>query len=54
MAESLITPTFRTDKGCIVQADQWRAPYSAITVTDPGDLDIDHMAPLRNAHNSGT
>ena len=53
MAESLITPTFRTDKDCIVEAGQWLAPYSAITVTDPGDLDIDHMVPLRNAHNSG-
>ena len=50
VAESLITPAFRTDKGCIVEAGQWLAPYSAITVTDPGDLDIDHMVPLHNAH----
>ena len=52
-AESLITPTFRTDKHCIVEAGQWLTPYSVITVTDPGDLDIDHMVPLRNAHDSG-
>ena len=53
MAESLITPTFQTDRQCRVEAGQWLAPYSAIIITDPGDLDIDHMLPLRNAHNSG-
>ena len=53
VAESLITPTYQTDRQCRVEAGQWLAPYSAITVTDPGDLDVDHMVPLRNAHDSG-
>ena len=53
MAESLIAPSFRADNGCIVEAGQWLTPYSAIAVTDPDDLDIDHMVPLRNAHDSG-
>ena len=53
VAESLITTTFQTDRRCRVEAGQWLAPYSAITVTDPGELDIDHMVPLRNAHDSG-
>ena len=53
VAESLITPTFQTDRQCRVEAGQWLAPYSAIIITDPGDLDIDHMLPLRNVHNSG-
>ena len=28
-------------------------PDTSTLVTDPGDLDIDHMVPLGNAHNSG-
>ena len=53
VAESLITTTFQTDRECRVEAGQWLTPYSAIIITDPGDLDIDHMVPLRNAHISG-
>ena len=53
VAESRATPSFRTDSQCRVEAGQWLAPYSAIIVTDPGDLDVDHMVPLRNAHYSG-
>ena len=53
VAESLITPTFQTDRECRVEAGQWLAPYSAITVTNPRNLDVDHMVPLRNAHTSG-
>ncbi len=53
VAESVITPAFQTDRECRVEAGQWLAPYSAIIITDPGDLDIDHMLPLRNAHDSG-
>ena len=34
-------------------AGQWLAPYTNTVVTDPGKLDIDHMVPLGNAHDSG-
>ena len=33
---------------------QWLAPYTNTVVTDPGKLDIDHMVPLGNAHDSWT
>ena len=32
---------------------EWLAPYTNTVVMDPGKLDIDHMAPLGNAHSSG-
>ena len=51
--ESLTAVTFRTDAGCRVAAGQWLAPYTNTVVTDPGKLDVDHMVPLGNAHQSG-
>ena len=53
VAESRIRPSFRTDRRCRVTAGQWLAPYTNTVVTDPGKLDIDHMVPLGNAHDSG-
>ena len=32
---------------------EWLAPYSDTVVVDPGKLDVDHMVPLGNAHDSG-
>ncbi len=49
VAESLITPTFQTDRECRVEAGQWLALYSGTIITDPGDLDIDHMVPIDQA-----
>ncbi len=51
--ESLTAVTFRTDAGCRVATGQWLAPYTNTVVTDPGKLDVDHMVPLGNAHQSG-
>ena len=51
--ESLNTATFRTPDGCRVATGQWLAPYTNTVVTDPGNLDVDHMVPLGNAHQSG-
>ena len=51
--ESLTTVTFHTDDGCRVATGQWLAPYTNTVVTDPGKLDVDHMVPLGNAHQSG-
>ena len=51
--ECLTAVTFRTDDGCRVATGQWLAPYTNTVVTDPGKLDVDHMVPLGNAHQSG-
>ena len=50
VAESHITVSYHTDRGCRVETGQWLAPYSNAVVTDPGKVDIDHMVPLGNAH----
>ena len=31
----------------------WNDPYSGRTITDATKLDIDHMVPLKEAHQSG-
>jgi len=38
---------------CRVIAGQWHDPYTGRVFTDPGDLDIDHLVPLKEAHDSG-
>ena len=53
IAESQTTVAYRTDRKCRVAADEWLAPYTNTIVTDPGRLDVDHMVPLGNAHDSG-
>ena len=53
LAESTTGVAFRTDRRCRVATGRLLAPYSATVVTDPGDLDVDHMVPLANAHQSG-
>ena len=53
VAESRSTVSYRTDRGCRVAAGQWLAPYTNTVVTDPSKLDVDHMVPLGNAHDSG-
>ena len=41
------------DRGCRVVSGRWLEPYSGQIFTNPGDLDIDHMVPLAEAHRSG-
>ncbi len=53
IAESRTAVAYRTDRKCRVAAGQWLTPYSNFIVTNPGKLDVDHMVPLRNAHDSG-
>ena len=51
----------KPDQGCLSDRQEvsasptgeWLAPYSNTIVTDPGRLDVDHMVPLGNAHDSG-
>ena len=53
IAESRTAVAYRTDRKCRVTTGEWLAPYSNTVVVDPGRLDVDHMVPLGNAHDSG-
>ena len=53
IAESTIEVTYTDGDKCRVQEGHWIGPYTGTEVTDPSDLDIDHMVPLANAHRSG-
>ena len=37
----------------VEEEGEWFDPYTGETVTDATRLDIDHMIPLKNAHDSG-
>ena len=39
--------------GCTVVSGRWLDPYTGETFTDPRKLDVDHLVPLKNAHESG-
>ncbi len=51
IAESRIEPT--VGAGCKVTGGQWYSYYDGKTLTQPRDLDIDHMVPLAEAWDSG-
>ena len=53
IAESRTAVAYRTDRKCRVTTGEWLTPYTNTIVTDPGRLDVDHMVPLGNAHDSG-
>ena len=53
IAESSVAVTFQSGEQCRVAAGLWQAPYTGTTANDPGNLDVDHMVPLENAHRSG-
>lgn len=44
----------RLDLGsCRVVSGLWHDAYTGETVRDPGELDVDHLVPLAEAHRSG-
>ena len=45
--------TFETDRQCRVESGRWYGAFTGAYFEDPGDVDVDHMVPLKNAHNSG-
>ena len=51
--ESLTPVSFESSEECRVESGNWVGPYTGIGVSDPSDLDVDHMVPLQNAHRSG-
>ncbi len=52
IAESVQIPEM-DERGCRVVSGRWLDPYTGLTFTDPGDLDIDHFIPLAEVHRSG-
>ena len=53
IAESLSAVSYRNADRCRVESGDWFGVYTGESFTDPGDLDVDHMVPLANAHDSG-
>ena len=51
--ESLVSVTYETDRECRVETGRWFGTFTGTYFEDPGDVDVDHMVPLKNAHNSG-
>ena len=51
--ESLDEVTFETDRQCRVETGRWYGAFTGAYFEDPEDVDVDHMVPLKNAHNSG-
>lgn len=38
---------------CRVTSGTWFSPFDGVTLTDPSDIDIDHLVPLANAWRTG-
>ena len=53
IAESLVEVTFESAKMCRVETGRWYGAFTGSSVELPGDLDVDHLVPLKNAHLSG-
>ena len=51
--ESLTPVTFETDRGCRVATGRWFGAFDGHDLENTNSLDIDHMVPLKNAHDSG-
>ena len=53
ISESLVEVTFESERKCRVDTGRWYGAFTGIYVEVPGNLDIDHLVPLKNAHDSG-
>ncbi len=53
IAESLTPVVYESVDECRVESGDWFGVYTGKSFTEPGDLDVDHMVPLENAHRSG-
>ena len=53
IAESVGPIAYEDSRQCRVESGAWVGPYTGEQFTYPGRLDIDHMVPLGNAHQSG-
>ncbi|MGI8755108.1 MAG: HNH endonuclease family protein [Acidimicrobiales bacterium] len=53
IAESLIAASVDRSGGCEVLAGRWLSIYDGVEVTEPSNLDVDHLVPLAEAWRSG-
>ncbi len=51
--ESTTPVTFKSVKRCEILTGTWIDPFSGRTFKNPSKLDIDHVVPLKEAHQSG-
>ena len=51
--ESLDPVGFKDERQCQVASGRWLAPYTGQEIREATKLDVDHMVPLKNAHDSG-
>jgi hypothetical protein len=51
--ESLEPVTYKDQGNCKVATGLWRGPYTGELIRDASKLDIDHLIPLKEAHESG-
>ena len=53
VAESVSLVVYEDSRQCRVASGTWVGPYTGEQFDDPRGLDVDHMVPLGNAHQSG-
>src|SRR5690606_6454790 len=53
IAHSRVPVRFRDAAACTVAAGEWLDPYSGALLRQAGDIDIDHLVPLKHAHGHG-
>ena len=53
LEESLELVTYKDQGNCKVATGLWRGPYTGELIRDASKLDIDHLVPLKEAHESG-
>lgn len=53
LIEESVIPVTLNSSGCSVVSGLWNDPYTGRSFTNPSDLDIDHLIPLKEAHDSG-
>lgn len=53
ISQSQTAVVFAPDNRCRVDYGRWLDPYTNVLFHDAGELDIDHIVPLRHAHGHG-